>query len=102
MALPEFTMRQLLEAGCHFGHQSHRWNPKMGPYIFGTRNKIHIMDLAQTVPLLHQALKVVSDTVAGGGRVLFVGTKRQASEIIADSAKRSAQYYVNAAGLAAC
>jgi len=96
MALPEFTMRQLLEAGCHFGHQSHRWNPKMGPYIFGTRNKIHIMDLAQTVPLLHQALKVVSDTVAGGGRVLFVGTKRQASEIIADSAKRSAQYYVNA------
>ncbi len=96
MALPEFTMRQLLEAGCHFGHQSHRWNPKMGPYIFGSRNKIHIMDLAQTVPLLHQALKVVSDTVAGGGRVLFVGTKRQASEIIADSAKRSAQYYVNA------
>jgi small subunit ribosomal protein S2 len=96
MALPEFTMRQLLEAGCHFGHQSHRWNPKMGPYIFGSRNKIHIMDLAQTVPLLHQALKVVSDTVAGGGRVLFVGTKRQASEIISDSAKRSAQYYVNA------
>ncbi len=96
MALPEFTMRQLLEAGCHFGHQSHRWNPKMGPFIFGTRNKIHIMDLAQTVPLLHQALKVVSDTVAGGGRVLFVGTKRQASQIIADSAKRSAQYYVNA------
>ena len=96
MALPEFTMRQLLEAGCHFGHQSHRWNPKMGPYIFGTRNKIHIMDLAQTVPLLHQALKTVSDTVAGGGRVLFVGTKRQASDIIADAAKRSAQYYVNA------
>ncbi len=96
MALPEFTMRQLLEAGCHFGHQSHRWNPKMGPYIFGARNKIHIMDLAQTVPLLHQALKVVSDTVAGGGRVLFVGTKRQASAIIAESAKRSAQYYVNA------
>jgi len=96
MALPEFTMRQLLEAGCHFGHQSHRWNPKMGPYIFGARNKIHIMDLAQTVPLLHQAIKIVSDTVAGGGRVLFVGTKRQASTIIADSAKRSAQYYVNA------
>ncbi len=96
MALPEFTMRQLLEAGCHFGHQSHRWNPKMGPFIFGTRNKIHIMDLAQTVPLLHQALKVVSDTVAGGGRVLFVGTKRQASDIISDAANRSAQYYVNA------
>ncbi len=96
MALPDFSMRQLLEAGCHFGHQTHRWNPKMAKYIFGSRNSIHILDLAQTVPLLHQALKVVSDTVAGGGRVLFVGTKRQASEIIADSAKRSAQYYVNA------
>lgn len=95
MALPEFTMRQLLEAGCHFGHQSHRWNPKMDQYIFGARDKIHIMDLAQTVPLLHQALKVVSDTVASGGRVLFVGTKRQASPLIADAAKRSAQYYVN-------
>ena len=96
MALPDFTMRQLLEAGCHFGHQTHRWNPKMDRYIFGSRNGIHIIDLAQSVPLLHQALKVVSDTVAAGGRVLFVGTKRQASEIIADSAKRSAQYYVNA------
>ena len=95
MALPDFTMRQLLEAGCHLGHQTHRWNPKMSRYIFGSRNGIHIMDLAQTVPLLHQALKVVADTVAGGGRVLFVGTKRQASDIIADAAKRSAQYYVN-------
>jgi small subunit ribosomal protein S2 len=95
MALPDFSMRQLLEAGCHFGHQTHRWNPKMDRYIFGSRNGIHILDLAQTVPLLHQALKIVSDTVAGGGRVLFVGTKRQASEIIADSARRSAQYYVN-------
>jgi small subunit ribosomal protein S2 len=95
MALPDFTMRQLLEAGCHFGHQTHRWNPKMAPYIFGSRNGIHIIDLAQTVPLLHQALKLVADTVAGGGRVLFVGTKRQASDIIADAAKRSAQYYVN-------
>ena len=95
MALPDFTMRQLLEAGVHFGHQTHRWNPKMGPFIFGSRNNIHIIDLAQTVPLLHQALKVVSDTVAGGGRVLFVGTKRQASESIADAARRSAQYYVN-------
>ncbi|RLQ87980.1 30S ribosomal protein S2 [Notoacmeibacter ruber] len=95
MALPDFSMRQLLEAGAHFGHQTHRWNPKMAPYIFGARNNIHIIDLSQTVPLLHQALKVVSDTVAGGGRVLFVGTKRQASELIADSAKRSAQYYVN-------
>jgi small subunit ribosomal protein S2 len=96
MALPDFTMRQLLEAGAHFGHQSHRWNPKMAPYIYGTRNSIHIIDLAQTVPLLHQALKVVSDTVAKGGRVLFVGTKRQASEEIAAAAKRSAQYFVNA------
>ena len=96
MALPDFTMRQLLEAGAHFGHQSHRWNPKMAPYIYGTRNSIHIIDLAQTVPLLHQALKVVSDTVAKGGRVLFVGTKRQASDEIAAAAKRSAQYFVNA------
>jgi small subunit ribosomal protein S2 len=95
MALPEFTMRQLLEAGVHFGHQTHRWNPKMAPYIYGERNKIHIIDLTQTVPLLHQALKTVSDTVAAGGRILFVGTKRQASEPIADAAKRSAQYYVN-------
>jgi small subunit ribosomal protein S2 len=96
MSLPDFSMRQLLEAGAHFGHQSHRWNPKMAPYIFGARNNIHIIDLAQTVPLLHQALKVVSDTVAKGGRVLFVGTKRQASDSIAEAAKRSAQYYVNA------
>ena len=95
MALPAFNMRQLLEAGCHFGHQSHRWNPKMAPYIFGSRNNIHIVDLAQTVPLLHQALVKVSDIVSGGGRLLFVGTKRQASEAIADAAKRSAQYYIN-------
>jgi small subunit ribosomal protein S2 len=88
-------MRQLLEAGVHFGHQAHRWNPKMASYIFGARNNIHIVDLAQTVPLLHQALVKVSDVVAGGGRVLFVGTKRQASEAIADAAKRSAQYYIN-------
>src|SRR5580700_7098549 len=96
MALPDFTMRQLLEAGAHFGHQSHRWNPKMAPYIYGSRNSIHIIDLAQTVPLLHQALKAVSDTVAKGGRVLFVGTKRQAADSIAEAAKRSAQYYINA------
>ena len=96
MALPDFTMRQLLEAGAHFGHQSHRWNPKMEPFIYGSRNSIHIIDLAQTVPLLHQALKAVSDTVAKGGRVLFVGTKRQASDEIAAAAKRSAQYFVNA------
>ena len=95
MALPDFSMRQLLEAGVHFGHQTHRWNPKMKPYIFGDRGGIHIIDLSQSVPMLHQALKVVSDTVAGGGRVLFVGTKRQASDLIADAAKRSAQYYVN-------
>ena len=96
MALPDFSMRQLLEAGVHFGHQTHRWNPKMSPYIFGARNNIHIIDLSQTVPMLHQALKVISDTVAKGGRVLFVGTKRQASELVADAAQRSAQYYVNA------
>ncbi|MBL4739518.1 MAG: 30S ribosomal protein S2 [Sneathiella sp.] len=95
MTLPTFTMRQLLEAGVHFGHQSRRWNPKMGPYIFGKRNNIHIIDLQQTVPMLHQALKAVRDTVAGGGRVLFVGTKRQASEVVADSAKQCAQFYVN-------
>ena len=88
-------MRGLLESGAHFGHQAHRWNPKMAPYIFGTRNNIHIIDLAQTVPMLHKALQAVSDTVARGGRVLFVGTKRQASEQIADAAKRSAQYYIN-------
>ena len=95
MALPDFSMRQLLEAGIHFGHQAHRWNPKMGQYIFGPRNTIHIVDLAQTVPLLHTALKAVSDTVAKGGRILFVGTKRQAQDPIADAAKRCAQYYVN-------
>ncbi|MFL9824897.1 30S ribosomal protein S2 [Rhodoplanes sp. SY1] len=95
MALPDYSMRQLLEAGVHFGHQAHRWNPKMKDYIFGARNNIHIIDLAQTVPLLHQALKTISDTVARGGRILFVGTKRQAQDIVADSAKRCAQYYVN-------
>ena len=95
MALPAFNMRQLLEAGVHFGHQSHRWNPKMAPFIFGARNNIHIVDLAQTVPLMHQALVAVSDVVAKGGRVLFVGTKRQAGEAVADAAKRSAQYYIN-------
>jgi small subunit ribosomal protein S2 len=95
MALPAFNMRQLLEAGVHFGHQTHRWNPKMAPFIFGARNNIHIIDLAQTVPMLHQALVTVSETVAKGGRVLFVGTKRQASDLIAEAAKRSAQYYIN-------
>ena len=95
MALPDFSMRQLLEAGVHFGHQTHRWNPKMAPYIYGARNNVHIIDLAQTVPMLHRALQQVSDVVAGGGRLLFVGTKRQASEVVADAARRCAQYYVN-------
>jgi small subunit ribosomal protein S2 len=95
MALPDVTMRQLLEAGVHFGHQTHRWNPKMAPFIYGSRNNIHIIDLTQTVPLLHQALLAVSDVVAKGGRVLFVGTKRQASEAIADAANSCAQYFVN-------
>ncbi len=95
MSLPSFSMRDLLEAGAHFGHQTHRWNPKMAPFIFGSRNNIHIIDLAQTVPLLHQALLQVKKTAAAGGRILFVGTKRQASEPIAEAAKKSAQYYVN-------
>src|ERR1700733_6754802 len=95
MALPEFTMRQLLEAGAHFGHRTQRWNPKMSPYIYGSRNSIHIMDLTQTVPLLHQALVALRDVATGGGRVLFVGTTRQASEPVAAAAKRCAQYYVN-------
>ena len=95
MALPEFSMRQLLEAGAHFGHQTHRWNPKMDRYIFGSRSNIHIIDLSQSIPLLHQALVKVREVAAGGGRVLFVGTKRQASEPVAIAAKRSAQYYVN-------
>jgi len=95
MTAPQFNMRQLLEAGVHFGHQSHRWNPKMAPFIYGARNNIHILDLTQTVPMLHQALNKVSDTVAGGGRVLFVATKRQASDSIAEAAKKSAQYFIN-------
>ena len=95
MALPDFTMRQLLEAGVHFGHQTHRWNPKMESYIYGARNGIHIIDLAQTVPVLHQALVAVRDTIAAGGRMLLVGTKRQASEPVAEAARRCAQYYIN-------
>ena len=95
MGVPTFTMRQLLEAGAHFGHTTRRWNPKMAPYIFGVRNGIHIIDLEQTAPLLHRALVAVRDVVAGGGRVLLVGTKRQASEKIAEAAKRCGQYYVN-------
>jgi len=95
MALPDFTMRQLLESGAHFGHRQQRWNPKMAPFIYGSRNDIHIIDLTQTVPLLHQALVALREAAAGGGRILFVGTKRQASEPIAAAAKRCAQYYVN-------
>jgi len=95
MALPDFSMRQLLEAGAHFGHQTQRWNPRMAPYIYGDRNGIHIIDLTQTVPMLDAALNVVRETVAKGGRILFVGTKRQASQAIADAAERCAQYYMN-------
>jgi small subunit ribosomal protein S2 len=95
MALPEFTMRQLLEAGVHFGHQTQRWNPKMGEFIYGARNGIHIIDLTQTVPMLDAALNVVRETVAKGGRVLFVGTKRQAAAPVAEAAEKSAQYFMN-------
>ncbi|MFO1155121.1 MAG: 30S ribosomal protein S2 [Rhodospirillales bacterium] len=95
MTMPTFTMRQLLEAGVHFGHTTRRWNPKMGPFLFGVRNGTHIIDLEQTVPMLYRALTAVRDVVAAGGRVLIVGTKRQASELVADGAKRCGQYYVN-------
>ena len=95
MALPEFSMRSLLEAGAHFGHQTHRWNPKMERYIFGSRSNIHIIDLSQSIPLMHQALVAVRDVAAKGGRVLFVGTKRQAADPVAEAAKRCAQYYMN-------
>jgi small subunit ribosomal protein S2 len=95
MALPEFSLRQLLEAGAHFGHRTQRWNPKMAPYLFGVRNDIHIIDLTQTVPLLHQALLAMREAAASGGRVLFVGTKRQATDPVAAAAKRCAQYFVN-------
>ncbi|SLN40789.1 30S ribosomal protein S2 [Aquimixticola soesokkakensis] len=95
MALPDFNIRQLLEAGVHFGHQTQRWNPRMQEYIYGDRNGIHIFDLTQTVPMLEQALQVVRDTAAKGGRILFVGTKRQAAGAIAEAAEKSAQYYMN-------
>ncbi len=95
MALPEFSMRQLLEAGVHYGHQTQRWNPRMAEFIYGERNGIHIFDLTQTVPMLDAALQAVRDTVAKGGRVLFVGTKRQAQKAVSDAAERSAQYYMN-------
>jgi small subunit ribosomal protein S2 len=95
MALPTFTMRQMLESGVHFGHVTRRWNPKMEQFIFGTRQKIHILDLQQTVPMMYRAMQAVNDAVAGGGRVLWVGTKRQATQPVAEAAKRCGQYYVN-------
>jgi small subunit ribosomal protein S2 len=95
MTMPTFTLRQLLEAGVHFGHHTRRWNPRMAPYLFGVRNGVHIIDLEQTSPLLQRALMAAREVVAGGGRVLFVGTKRQASEKIAEAARRCGQYYVN-------
>jgi small subunit ribosomal protein S2 len=95
MAMPTFTMRQLLEAGVHFGHHTRRWNPKMKPFIFGVRNGVHIIDLQQSVPMLHRSLQAVRDVAAGGGRVLFVGTKRQAQDIVAEHAKRCGMYFVN-------
>jgi len=95
MAMPHFTLRQLLEAGVHFGHHTRRWDPRMAPYLYGVRNQVHIIDLQQTVPLLDRALRAIRDVVAGGGRVLFVGTKRAAAEYVAESAKRCGQYYVN-------
>ena len=94
-ALPDFSMRELIDAGVHFGHKTKRWNPRMAPFIYGTRNDIHIIDLQQTVPMLHRALTVVRATVAKNGRILFVGTKRQASDVIAEAADRCGQYYVN-------
>ena len=95
MAAPVVTMSQLIEAGAHFGHQTHRWNPRMKPYIFGARNGIHILDLSQTVPLFARSLEFVAATVQAGGKVLFVGTKRQAQEPIAQAARASGQHYVN-------
>ena len=95
MAVPTVTMQQLIEAGAHFGHQTHRWNPRMKPYIFGARNGVHIIDLSQTVPLMARALDFVSSTVRAGGKVLLVGTKRQAQEPIAQAARASGQHFVN-------
>lgn len=95
MALPTFTMRQLIEAGVHFGHNTRRWNPKMKQYIFGTRDNVHIIDLQQTVPMLYRAMQAVRDTAAQGGRILFVGTKTQAQQLVREAAERCGQYYVN-------
>ncbi len=95
MAMPSFSMRQLMEAGVHFGHNTRRWNPKMSSYLFGVRNNVHIIDLEQTVPLLYRGLNAIRDVVSQGGRVLFVGTKHQAQEKIAASARQCGQYFVN-------
>ena len=95
MAMPDFTLRQLLEAGVHFGHHTRRWNPRMAPFLFGVRNQVHIIDLQQTVPMLDRALRAVRDITANGGRVLFVGTKRAAADHVAEAAQRCGQYYVN-------
>lgn len=95
MALPTFTMRQLIEAGVHFGHNTRRWNPKMKQYIFGTRDNVHIIDLQQTVPMLYRAMQAARDVAANGGRVLFVGTKNQAQQAVREAAERCGQYYVN-------
>jgi small subunit ribosomal protein S2 len=95
MAVPDVSLRQLLEAGVHFGHHTRRWNPRMAPYLYGVRNQVHIIDLQQTQPLLERALREVRGIVANGGRVLFVGTKRAAAELVAESARRCGQYYVN-------
>jgi small subunit ribosomal protein S2 len=95
MAAPVVTMQQLIETGAHFGHQTHRWNPKMKPYIFGERNGVHILDLSQTVPLFARALEFVAASTAAGGKVLFVGTKRQAQEPVAEAARRAGQHFVN-------
>lgn len=93
--IPQFTIRELLEAGVHFGHKTMRWNPKMAPFLYGSRNNVHIIDLQQTAPLLHNALKAIHQVIANNGRLLFVGTKRQASDIVASAAQRCGQYYVN-------
>ncbi len=95
MAAPVVSMQQLIEAGAHFGHQTHRWNPRMKPYIFGARNGVHILDLSQTVPLMARALDFIASTVQAGGKVLLVGTKRQAQQPIADAARASGQHFVN-------
>lgn len=95
MALPTFTLRQLVESGCHFGHSTRRWNPRMAPFLYGVRDGVHIIDLQQTLPMLQRAMEKVREVTSSGGRVLFVGTKRQAQDIVADSARKCGQYYVN-------